>query len=111
MPRASLPHIPPLNAPHREQTQSSDCLPACAQMVLAYLGLPSTQDRLARELDVRPPLGAPASSVIRLRSDVLDVTFTSGSLNDLRSHLAQGHPPTVFVQVGEIAFLVFWYSG
>ena len=101
----------PLDVLHYPQVDDGYCLPACVQMVLAYLGLPSTQDRLARELDVRPPLGAPASSVIRLRSDVLDVTFTSGSLNDLRSHLAQGHPPTVFVQVGEIAFLVFWYSG
>jgi len=70
-------------------------------MVLAYLGFPSTQDRLARELDVRPPLGAPASNVTRLRSNILDVTFTSGDLNDLQSHLARGNPPIVFVQAGE----------
>jgi ABC-type bacteriocin/lantibiotic exporter with double-glycine peptidase domain len=91
----------PLDVPHYPQVDDGYCLPACVQMVMAYLGLPSTQDRLARELDVRPPLGAPASNVIRLRSDVLDVTFTSGSLNDLRSHLTQGDPPIVFVQAGE----------
>jgi ABC-type bacteriocin/lantibiotic exporter with double-glycine peptidase domain len=91
----------PLNVPHYPQADDGYCLTACVQMVLAYLDLPSTQDRLARELDVRPPLGAPASNVIRLRSNILDVTFTSGNLNDLQSHLAQGNPPIVFVQAGE----------
>jgi len=71
-------------------------------MVLAYLGLPATQEHLARELDVRPPLGAPASNVIRLRSDSLNVTFASGSLNGLRSHLMQNSPPVVFVQAAEL---------
>jgi len=70
-------------------------------MVLAYLGFSRTQDRLARKLDTRPPLGAPASNVTRLRSSVLDVTFTSGDLGDLQSHLARGNPPIVFVQASE----------
>jgi predicted double-glycine peptidase len=70
-------------------------------MVLAYLGLSRAQERLARELDVRPPFGAPASNVTRLRSNVLDVTFTSGDLDDLQSHLARGNPPIVFVQASE----------
>ena len=91
-----------LNVPHCPQADDGYCLPACVQMVLAYLNLPIAQDRLSRELDVRPPLGAPASNVVRLRSDVLDVAFTSGSLNDLQAHLAQGTPPIVFVQAGEL---------
>jgi hypothetical protein len=70
-------------------------------MVLAYLGLSSTQSRLTRKLDVRPPLGAPASNVTRLRSDTLDIRFTSGDLDDLRVCLNQGNPPIVFVQAGE----------
>jgi len=91
-----------LDVPHYRQLDDGYCLPACVQMVLAYLDLPSSQDRLARELDVRPPVGAPASNVIRLRSDVLDVTFTAGSLDDLREHLAHSTPPIVFVQAGEL---------
>jgi ABC-type bacteriocin/lantibiotic exporter with double-glycine peptidase domain len=91
-----------LNVPHHHQESDGYCLPACVQMVLDYLGLPCTQEQLACELDVRPPLGAPASNVLRLRSDVLDVTFTSGNLSDLRTQLAQGNPPIVFVQAGEL---------
>jgi hypothetical protein len=70
-------------------------------MVLAYLDFSRTQDRLARELDVRPPLGAPASNVTRLGSNALDVIFTAGDLDDLQSHLARGNPPIVFVQASE----------
>jgi ABC-type bacteriocin/lantibiotic exporter with double-glycine peptidase domain len=91
----------PLNVPYYPQMEDGYCLPACIQMVLAYLDLPSPQHRLARDLDVRPPLGAPASNVICLHSDVLDVTLASGSLDDLRAHLENGDPPIVFVQAGE----------
>jgi len=71
-------------------------------MLLDHLGLPYAQEQLARELDVRPPLGAPASNVLRLRSDFLGVTFTSGNRGDLRTQPAQGNPPIVFVQAGEL---------
>jgi predicted double-glycine peptidase len=37
-----------------------------------------------------------------LRSDALDVTLNSGTLGDLQLHLAQGYPPIVFVQAGEL---------
>jgi ABC-type bacteriocin/lantibiotic exporter with double-glycine peptidase domain len=92
-----------LNVPYYPQTDDGYCLPACVQMVLSYLGFRSVQDHLARELDARPPLGTPASSVTLLRSDVLDVTFTSGDLDDLRVHLAHDWPPIVFVQAGELS--------
>ena len=90
-----------LNVPYCPQADDGYCLAACVQMVLTYLGVSRTQDRLARELDVCPPLGAPASNVTRLRSNTLDVTFTSGGLDDLQSHVARGNPPIVFVQAGE----------
>jgi len=92
-----------LDVPHRHQIDDGYCLPACVQMVLDYLDLTIPLDHLIRQLDVRPPLGAPASNVRNLRSDALDVTFTSGTLSDLRSHLAQSNPPIVFVQAGELA--------
>ena len=91
----------PLDIPHYPQADDGYCLPACVQMVLAYLGLSSTQSRLARKLDVRPPMGAPASNVTRLRSNTLDARFTSGDLDDLQVCLNQGNPPIVFVQAGE----------
>jgi ABC-type bacteriocin/lantibiotic exporter with double-glycine peptidase domain len=95
------PSSSPLDVPYHPQVDDGYCLPACVQMVLAYLGLPSTQEHLTRELDVRPPLGAPASNVTRLRPDALDVTLAPGDLDDLRGCLARGDPPIVFVQAGE----------
>jgi hypothetical protein len=69
----------PLDVPYHPQVDDGYCLPACVQMVLAYLGLPSTQEHLARELDVRPPLGAPASNVTRLSpSTISEVTPCAG---------------------------------
>jgi len=97
----AFPSSSPLNVPYYPQADDGYCLAACVQMVLAYLGFSRTQDRLARKLDTRPPLGAPASNVTHLRSNVLDVTFTSGDLDDLQSHLARGNPPIVFVQASE----------
>ncbi|HID64272.1 MAG TPA: hypothetical protein EYP49_16255 [Anaerolineae bacterium] len=41
------------------------CLAACAQMVLAHLGVYRFQDGLAREWGVCPPPSAPASNLIR----------------------------------------------
>ena len=91
-----------LDVPHHPQERDGYCLPACVQMVLGHLGIPCAQEQLARKLDVLRPLGAPASNVLRLHSDVLDVTFTSGNLGDLHTQLAQGNPPIVFVQAGEL---------
>jgi ABC-type bacteriocin/lantibiotic exporter with double-glycine peptidase domain len=92
----------PLDVPHCPQIDDGYCLAACVQMVLTYLGLPAAQERLARELDTRPPLGAPASNVTRLRSNVLDATIAADDLDGLRTHLAHGVSPIVFVQTGEL---------
>ena len=73
-------------------------------MVLAYLGLSCTQDQLARQLDLRRPLGAPASNLIHLRSEILDATLGSGDIDELRSDLAPGTPPTVFVRAAEFPY-------
>lgn len=91
-----------LDVPFHTQLDDGYCLPACVQMVLDYLGLSVTQGRLARQIELREPLGAPASNVTRLRSDELDVVFASGTLDDLRSHLARGDPPIAFVQAHEL---------
>lgn len=92
----------PLDVPYRAQADDGFCLPACVQMVLEYLGVPESQQSLARKLDVRPPLGAPASNVTRLRSDILETTCATGTLDDLRLCVARGHAPIVFVQAGEL---------
>jgi ABC-type bacteriocin/lantibiotic exporter with double-glycine peptidase domain len=103
MPRASLPHIPPLNVPHREQTQSSDCLAACAAMVLAYLGRPVDYARLLAILQIGP-VGAPRRNVLRLTRLGLDVTYREATFSLIATHLQAGQPVIAFVDTGELAY-------
>jgi len=91
-----------LKVPYHPQLDDGYCLPACAQMVLDYLGIIVEQKRLARILGVRAPLGAPASNVLRLRSETVDVIFADGAVRDLRNYLALERPLIVFVQAGEL---------
>lgn len=91
-----------LGVPYRRQKADGYCLAACAQMVLAHLGVFYAQDDLARRIGVRPLLGAPASNVLRLRSENLDVTYTDGSLQDIANWLAEEVPVIAFVQAGEL---------
>ena len=48
---------------HQKQRHRSDCLAACAAMVLNYLGRPVRYARLMKLLDIRPDLDAPASNI------------------------------------------------
>lgn len=93
-----------LPVPHRRQLADGYCLAACAQMVLAYLGVERSQDDLARQLGIRPPLGAPASNIARLKSAQLDVVYSSGSLDSVSAVLARDLPVIAFVQAGELPF-------
>jgi len=43
-----------LSVPHHKQSRDGQCLPACARMVLAYLGQDLDEARLARLLRTRP---------------------------------------------------------
>ena len=61
MPTALLP------IPHHKQSQSGACLPACARMVLGYLGHDVTETHLAQVMGSYW-YGTPASRVRRLSS-------------------------------------------
>lgn len=91
-----------LKVPYHPQLDDGYCLPACAQMVLDYLCITVEQRRLARILGVCTPLGAPASNVMRLRSETVDIIFADGAVRDLQNHLALERPIIVFVQAGEL---------
>ena len=92
----------PLEVPFHAQADDGFCLPACVQMVLEHLGVRESQQSLARKLDVRSPLGAPASNVMHLRSDILEATCSTGTLGDLRQCVARGYAPIAFLQAGEL---------
>lgn len=90
----------PLPVPYRRQLDEGYCLPACAQMVLAYWNLEREQARLAQELKTIPGVGTPISNILRLASRKLEVTFGSGTLTNLRLAVAQRLPPIVTVKTG-----------
>ena len=72
------------------------CLPACADMVLAYLGHHQGQKELARILGATE-LGTKSSSITRLTELGLTVEYEEGSAARLRRRLSHGIPCIVFL--------------
>jgi ABC-type bacteriocin/lantibiotic exporter with double-glycine peptidase domain len=86
-----------LSVPHYPQQADGLCLPACAQMVLAYWGIRRTQDRLARALKTIPGAGTPGSCLRDLASRNLAVHYGEGAIHELRLALTQAIPPIILV--------------
>lgn len=91
-----------LNVPYFLQQADGYCLPACAQMVLAYLGIARSQNELGRQLGLIKGAGVPYSNITRLASPQLNVMLATGSLDDIKTWLGQGSPVIAFVQAGEL---------
>jgi len=92
-----------LSVPFSPQHDHGYCLPACAQMGLAYLGISRTQKILARELGLIEQYGVPAPNIMRLRSRTLDVIYAqNGDLLDIREWLDKAVPVIACVQAGEL---------
>ncbi len=97
MPNISLP------VPHIPQRSSSDCLAACAAMLLGYLGVSVGYERLLRLLGVRP-FGTPGSRLYCLAQLGLNVRYTCGSLDQLFSHLEANLPCIALVRTGQLPY-------
>lgn len=87
---------------HSPQQAEGYCLPACVQMVLAYLGIAQSQEVLGRTMDIRLPLGVRRSNIKNLASPQIEVTYESGNLDNLQHLLDQDMPVIVFVDAGEL---------
>ncbi len=103
MPKTSLPIIPPLPLPLRKQAQSSDCLAACAAMVLAYLGQPAAYSTLLTLLRIGP-LGTPRRNIQRLTQLGVEVIYREATLPLVADYLAAGQPVIAFVDTTELAY-------
>jgi hypothetical protein len=66
-----------LKVTHHPQHHPSDCLAACAFMVLDYLHRPQPYEKLFGLLGISPYLGAPASKVKNLAGLVSEVIYAS----------------------------------
>lgn len=93
----------PLPVPFYKQQAVGYCLPACAQMVLAYQGISHSQDELARESNLKPGLGTPTRNIQRLSSPEIKVVYEEGTLEQVQTWLGMGIPVIAFVQAGELS--------
>ncbi len=103
MPTSLLPVIPSLPVPHREQQYPSDCLAACAAMVLEYLGKPTPYSRLLTLLRIGP-IGAPRRNIRYLTRLGIDVTYQEATLPLVVGYLQAGNPVIAFVDTGELPY-------
>lgn len=91
-----------LRVPFYPQQGDGNCLPACAQMVLAYYGIRRSQRRLAALLSVRPNLGTPASTIQRIQNRTISVEYGSATLTKLTVATQNGLPVIAFIQAVEL---------
>lgn len=71
-------------------------------MILADLGIERSQERLARQLGLRPHIGVPAFHITRLQSAQIAVTYDAGTFQTITTNLANNTPVIAFVQAGEL---------
>ncbi len=90
--------------PHFQQSQEGYCLPACARMVIAYLGLNVSEAEISRVLGTRD-FGTPTFAIQKLASLGVEVTYREWSIPQVVEVLSVGSPLTIFVRT---AFLEHW---
>ena len=90
-----------LKVPHHKQQKESDCLAACAAMLLTAQDIHLPYPQLLAVLDVTP-WGTPHRNFRLLAEHMphIQVTYRQGSLADLFQAIDQGHPVVVFVWTG-----------
>lgn len=87
-----------LTIEHKQQQRESDCLVACTQMVLSYLGVEITSGRLSRLLDITESYGL--LNNLRFLTDLgMNVHYDDyGDIAIFEQHLAIGLPIIAGVQ-------------
>jgi ABC-type bacteriocin/lantibiotic exporter with double-glycine peptidase domain len=86
-----------LPVPHFQQSAEGYCLPACARMALAYLGVQQAERELSRTLATRQ-YGTPSYAIQKLANKRLQVVYQEWSVPELLLRLEQGQPLIVFVR-------------
>lgn len=95
-----------LPVPHRRQQGATDCLVACASMVLEYLGISIPYARLLELLETTP-YGTPGRHLLSLQSLGLEVSYSSASLDEVKAHMRRGLPCIVLVRTSELPYWDF----
>lgn len=80
-----------IQLPHYQQSTDGYCLPACARMVLAYLGIQKRENELSRLLAAESH-GTPASRINRLTKFNVTVEYRERRIPELISLLSATIP-------------------
>ena len=72
-----------LPVPHYRQSKEGYCLPACARMVLAYLGIERTEAEISQLLGTRG-IGTPGFAIQRLTAWGVQVDASRSSVRNAR---------------------------
>jgi ABC-type bacteriocin/lantibiotic exporter with double-glycine peptidase domain len=88
-----------LPIPHFRQFDEGYCLPACARMVLSYLGLDQSEDEISRILGTKR-FGTPIFAIQKLATSDLQVIFQEWAVSELLDRLAVGQSMIVSVRTG-----------
>lgn len=88
---------------HKEQSQQSDCLAACAVMVLDYIGIDASYDELLELLQIGE-YGALYGNLRHLEELGAKVLIARGELDSLHSCIERDLPPIVFVDTVELSY-------
>lgn len=92
-----------LPVPHKVQEHEAGCLAACAQAVLAYLGVEQTQTTLNRLFGLTL-IGTPFRNIQRLTTLGVSLLLQSGEESTLRNAINQNLPPILFVKTGDLPY-------
>ncbi len=92
-----------LSVSHRQQRTQSDCLPICAQMVLAYLGLMPPYKTLTSLLDTRH-FGTPFRNLKRLEKLGTSVTFDHCGIGEIAHYTQNNSPVIVALQTADLKY-------
>lgn len=102
-----------LTVPHQPQRLESDCLAACAWMVLAAAGVSADYNALLTVLNIKP-WGTPHRNIRQLEDliDGIQVTYRQGVLADVFRAIDAGHPVILFVWTGDLPYwtLETWHA-
>lgn len=93
-----------LSVRHLQQPREGECLAACTAMVLNYLDVNFSYNRLVRILKIQTDYGTASSNIHAVSRFGVRVTYRQGNLQVLREHLESSEPCIVFVKTGELPY-------
>ena len=95
-----------LAVPLIRQKKDGECVPACAAMALAYIGIVVAYDRLVALLET-DWFGTPSFKIQRLESLGVKVLYKHGSFAELERQLENNQPCIAFVKTKQLPYWDF----